>query len=137
MGSDLHIEGDPTEEEQFYITLHFLENMTDYLSEFQLWAELEPQTIKDELTHANQAMTETRQRAGIAEPTGEVTLPQLHALSLRRLIAAYETKGVSPPDYERFVHLHAAIFLALNEEQEIERLMQTASAIDIDEELPF
>ena len=123
-GTDLHIAGDPATEERFSTTLHCLENMTTYFTEFELWQALTPQTVTDEVTHFNQTVTAIRQGAGVPEPAVTVTLDQLHALSLRRLLAAYETKGASSADYERFVHLHAAIFLALHEEQEVERLRQ-------------
>src|SRR5437764_11435656 len=122
-GTDLHIPGDPATEEQFYTTLHCLENMTTYFTEFDLWQAVSPQTVSDELTHFNQSVTAIRQGAGVPQPEVQVTLSQLHALSLRRLLAMDETKSASPADYERFVHVQAAIFLALHEEQADTRLV--------------
>lgn len=138
-GTDLHLASEPTTEEQFYTTLHCLENMTSYFTEFDMWQALEPQTVTDEVTHFNQSVTAIRQGAGVPQPEVHVTLSQLHALSLRRLLATYDTKGASPADYERFVHLHAALFLAVHEEQEIERLRQAQSTEQHygDDEVPF
>ncbi len=127
-GTDLHIPGDPATEAQFYTTLHCLESMTTYFTEFDLWQAVAPQTVSDEFTHFNQTVTTIRPRASVSQPEVAVTLDQLHALSLRRLLATYDTKGASPGDYERFVHLYTALFLALHEEQELERLMQAPSA---------
>ena len=126
-GNDLHIEGDPATEEQFYTTLHCLAHITTDCTEGTQGQAVTPQTISDELTHFNQSVTAIRQGAGVPQPDVQVTLGQLHALSLRRLLAAYDTKGASPPEYERFVHLHAAIFLALHEEQEAARFMEASA----------
>jgi hypothetical protein len=132
-GSDLTIEGDPSSDEQFALTFDVLENLTDYLGEFDLWPELEPQMVKEELAHFNGWYAHDH-------PTVEgdaVTLPDLHALSLRRLLAAEETHGALPADYEGFVVLHAAIVLALKHEQEIDRRMQASPLGMEGEELPF
>lgn len=137
--TDLHIPGDPITEEQFYTTLHCLENITNYFTEFDVWQALTPQTIQAELAHFNERATLVRTGAGVPEPEVDVTLTQLHALSLRRLLATYDTKGADPTDYERFVHLHAAIFLALHEEQEVEPLLQESPVEQHygDDDVPF
>lgn len=119
-GNDLHIAGDPATEEQFYTTLHCLEQMTTG----EVWQPLAPQTVTTELTHFNENVTTIRQGAGVPQPEVTVTLEHLYALSQRRLLAAYDTNGASATDYERFVRLHAALFLALHEEQEAARLSE-------------
>src|SRR5436309_327723 len=78
-------------------------------------------------THFNESVTAIRHGADVPQPDVQVTLDQLHALSLRRLLAAYETKSASPADYEQFVHVHAAIFLALHEEQAAARFMKSSA----------
>lgn len=138
-GTDLHIAGDPATEEQFYTTLHCLENMTTYFTLANVWPTLDAQTIAEEVTSFNQTVTEVRHGADVSKPTVTVTLEQLHALSLRRMLAAADTKSATPTDYERFVQLHAAIFLALQEEQEEERLKEesTTEPSYSDEDLPY
>lgn len=122
-GSDLALTGDPATEPAFALTFNVLENLTNYLAEFDLWPELEPQTVKDELAHFNAWYAHDHP----AFDGEAVTLPALHALSLRRILAAGETRGARAADYEVFVVLHAAIFRALQEEREIERLMEGSS----------
>jgi hypothetical protein len=138
-GTDLHIPGDPTTEEQFYTTLHCLETMTTACTEGEPGHAVTPQMVSDELTHFNQSVTAIRQGAGVPQPEVTVTLNQLHALSLRRLLATYDTKSAIPADYERFVHVHAALFLALHEEQEIERLRQQPPTEQLygEDDVPF
>jgi hypothetical protein len=52
-GSDLTIEGDPSTAAQFALTFAVLENLTNYLVESDLWPELEPQMVKEDLDHFN------------------------------------------------------------------------------------
>src|SRR5436853_1024212 len=87
-GTDLHIPGDPASEAQFYTTLQCLENMTPDCIEGESGQAVIPPMISDELTHFNQSVTAIRQGAGVPQPDVQVTLRQLHALSLRRLLAA-------------------------------------------------
>jgi hypothetical protein len=121
-GNDLTIEGDPSTAAQFALTVAVLENLTNYLGEFDLWPALEPQMVKEELAHFNGWYAHDH-------PTVEgdaVTLSQLHALSLRRLLAAGATRGALSAEYERFVVLHGAIVMGLRHEEEMERLMQAS-----------
>ena len=126
-GTDLHIPGDPASEEQFYTTLHCLEHITTDCIEGESGQAVTPQMVSAELTHFNQSVTAIRQGAGVPQPDMHVTLAQLHALSLRRLLAAYDTQGASAADYEQFVHVHAAIFLALHEEQAAARFLEASA----------
>src|SRR5262245_34023044 len=98
-GSDLTIAGDPATDAQVALTFSVLENLTNYLVEFDLWPALEPQLVKEELAHFNGWYAHDH-------PTAEgdaVTLAQLHALSLRRLLVAGEAQGTRSADYARFV----------------------------------
>src|SRR5437016_1834782 len=97
-GNDRHIAGDPATPEQFNTTLHCLEQMTTYFTIANGWPTLDAQTIAEEVTYFNQTVTEVRQGAGVPQPTVTVTLAQLHALSLRRMLAAADTKSASPTD---------------------------------------
>lgn len=138
-GTDLHIAGDPATEEQFYTTLHCLENMTTYFTVADSWPTLDAQTIAEEVTSFNQRMNEVRQGAGVLQAAVTVTLDQLQALSLRRLLAVANTKSASAADCERFIQMHAAIFLACYEEQEATRLREASASMpsSCDDELPY
>lgn len=138
-GTDLHIAGDPATEQQFYTTLHCLEHLTTDCTEGESGRAVTPQTVSDELAHFNQSVTAIREGAGVPQPEVQVTLSQLHALSLRRLLATYDTHGAQLHEYERFVHVHAAIFLALHEEKEAARLSEASTTEQFysDDEVPF
>ena len=115
-GSDLTIAGDPSTAAQFTLTRDVLENLTNYLVEFDLWPALNPQMVKEELAHFNGWYAYDLP----AVEEDAVTLAQLYALSLRRLLGAGETEGTRSAEYERFVALHEAIVLALQREQAID-----------------
>jgi hypothetical protein len=137
--NDIHIAGDPAAEAQFYTTLHCLEQMTTELTAGEVWQPVAPQTVTAELTHFNHSVTAVRRGASVPQPEVSVTLEHLYALSQRRLLAAYDTQGASAVDYERFVRLHAALFLALHEEREEERLRQEQATEQgySDEDVPY